>query len=292
MANTQIAPQLRLKNILVTTDFSEGSKRALEYAIDLAHEHGSKIVVLHAVQPEPFTGVPLDPLHECDVVAEREAEREMSRFAESRLFAGLRHQKLIRRGFIGDVIKGVAQVNAVDLIVLATHGRTGMKHLVMGSVAEKIFRSAACPVMTIGPHVPAGRSGRLRKMLFATNFSDSAGRALAYAVALARESGATLIALHVTDFVFVEGADFRQEALAAAEALLHEKIPPPEGLAGFQWLARLGTAVGGILSTAYDQNADLIVMGLHRHSAISTHLPWTTAHQIVAQAQCPVLTVP
>lgn len=291
MASAHVAPQLQFKNILLTTDFSEGSERALQYAIDLAHKHGSKIVVLHALQPEPFTGVPLDPLHESDVLADRKAEREMAHFAESRLFTGLRHKKLIRRGLVEDVVRAVVQENAVDLIVLATHGRTGIKHLVTGSVAEKIFRGAACPVMTIGPHAPAGHSGRLRKVLFATDFSDSAGRALPYAVAIARESGATLVVLHVTDFVFAEGVDFRKEALAAAEALLQEKAPPPEGLVEFRRLARLGTAVGGILSTAHDESADLIVMGLHRHSTVSTHLPWATAHQIVAQARCPVLTV-
>ncbi len=291
MSTVETLPQLCLNNILVATDFSEISKWALEFAVELGRRNASKVTVVHAIEPEPFAGVPLDPLHESSLVARNEAQEKLNRFADSRAFVGLQHRTIVSFGSVWNVIKTVAEDDRVDLIVVATHGRSGIKHLMLGSVAEQIFRNSDWPVLTIGPHARPGYGGEVKNVLFATDFTKSAERAFAYAVALARENDATLNALYVTNFYFGEGGDLSSEMLLGAEKLLREKLPKPEGVARFNYLARQGWAADGILTAAEEEGADLIVMGLHRHSAVSTHLPWSTVHQVVAHARCPVLTV-
>jgi nucleotide-binding universal stress UspA family protein len=290
MTTAEVKPQLRLKNILVTTDFSKESAVALSFAVELCRQHGAKLVVLHAVPGDPFGSGPINPLHGHNEEVQL-AKQEMVRFAEKEKLGALQHQEFVMQGDIWDVIRTAARDNEVDLIVLATHGRTGIKHIMMGSVAEQVFRNAICPVMTIGPHVTGLEGGRFRKILYATDFSESAERALPYAVSFARESNAILMALHVEDFVFGEGVDVDQEKLQGVEKLLRKKVHPPEGVAKFQYLARLGSPADGILTAAADQHADLIVIGLHRHSTLATHMNRVTAHQLVAHAMCPVLTV-
>jgi len=291
-AVTQLNLQLALKNILFATDFSAASEGAFPYALDLARKYGSTIFVTHVVEPVPNLGIPLDPLpaEEADIRAE--AEEKMSRFAQPAKFGHVPHETVLRKGYIWDVIKGVITERKIDLVVVGTHGRSSLAMLVVGSVAEEIFRKSTVPVMTIGPHVApfTGDSVRTRTVLFATDFSEASSRALPYALSLAYENDARLLALHMVGVVMSEGVDFTNDAVRSSERQLHDFVPRVSGC-NVEHLIRTGSAADGILSVAHDEHADIIVMGMHAGSAASAHAPWATAHRVVAHAECPVLSV-
>ena len=291
-AATQPKLQLSLKNILFATDFSAASEAALPYALDLAQKYGSKIFVTHVIEPIPNIGIPLDPVPAEEAEIRAEAGERMRRFIEDVSFGGVPREMLLRRGYIWDVLKGVIAERKIDLLVVGTHGRPGLAVLILGSIAEEILRKSPIPVMTIGPHVRPfpGDHSRLQTVLFATDFSEGSARALPYAYSIAEENNARFIALHMVRVVIAEGVDFTSEAVQSAEHQLRNFVPRIPGC-NIEYLVRTDSAGDGILAVAQEQHADLIVMGMHVGSVVSAHVPWATAHQVVAHANCPVLSL-
>jgi nucleotide-binding universal stress UspA family protein len=298
-----------LKNILYATDFSPCSQVALPYLRAIAECYGSTIHVVHVLSPEARTSVPLDDFAELD--AERStAEAAMKTLLAGNPFGDIAHTATIERGPLWEVLAAFIEEKSIDLVVLGTHGRRGLKKLVLGSVAEQVYRHAACPVLTAGPHSPHDglAQANIATILYATDFSSGSHHALPYALSLARANHSHLILLHCVppamemvpasiDAVPVAiqvSAEFVTEALARARQQMEELISPeimqelnPEIIAEY------GPAADMILSLAEKKQADLIVMGAHRASASSivSHLPWATASAVVCQAHCPVLTV-
>jgi nucleotide-binding universal stress UspA family protein len=186
----------------------------------------------------------------------------------------------------------------IDLIVVGTHGRTGAKKLLMGSVAEKIFRQANCPVLSIGPNVPCQPEGEIKfkQILFATNFGEESLAALPYAISLAEENQSQLTLLHVVEPV---GAFDEEAVRAAAIRRLREMAPSEaEPWCRVELLVEIARPFAPpaerILEVAREHAADLIVLGARpMQGAMSavTHLTHTTDQSVVAQAACPVLTV-
>jgi nucleotide-binding universal stress UspA family protein len=144
-----------LRNILVATDFSEPSSVALAYGRDLARNYNAKLHVMHVVEDVMLrysseVGLALPTLQE-DLV--KSASREL----DSRLTDEDRQQlkavAVIDTGAnIADAICTYAKANAIDLIVTGTHGRGAVQHFLMGSVAERVVRSAPCPALTVHAH--------------------------------------------------------------------------------------------------------------------------------------------
>jgi nucleotide-binding universal stress UspA family protein len=293
MASTETANQIALNNILYLTDFSSASEAALPLVSSIAADHGSKVFVLHVLLPDPY--VSMAP--ECAVVIneghEQAAEANM-RQLEAHL-AGLTHETAIVRGAeVWRAIEPVIQENNIDLLVLGTRGRTGVQKLLMGSVTEEIWRRSHVPVLTIGPEsrsVPTG--GRFKCVIFATDFTPEAQAAFPYAVAMARETHAHLILLHVV-------RQFKKEEIlgeqAALESLhqMNNMLPDDVDL----WcvpelVVKHGRPAERILEVARRSGADLIVLGVRKGDdfGIATHAERTTAHNVVVNAACPVLTV-
>ena len=145
----------RARTILHPTDFSPGSAAAFAYACDLAREAGSRVIVLHAfgpVVPIATEGVILsDDVAELRALAQRELD------AVRPPDPAVRVEKVIREGPSTQVILDAAREFGADLIVMGTHGRTGFRRLVLGSVAEEVLRKAPCPVLTVKTEEPGGR---------------------------------------------------------------------------------------------------------------------------------------
>ncbi len=186
----------------------------------------------------------------------------------------------------------------IDLIVLGTHGRTGFQKLLLGSVAEEIFRRSHVPVLTIGPWARKGlhKGGKFHRVLFATDFTRESLSAARYAVSMAQENQARLILVHVIRKPNEAlGESVAEEAVVNAMGQLYELVPADAEL----WcrpeaVVRYGSPAQQILETAKEHGADLIVLGVRNSAAnlsAATHLEKTTAHKIVAHAMCPVLTV-
>ncbi|MGB6429743.1 MAG: universal stress protein [Candidatus Acidiferrales bacterium] len=299
MITVGVDTRITLKNILFLTDFSEPSQAALPFAVAMAREFGATIHALHVLAPDAY-------LYGCatpeTVALALEAQEEAGE-AEIQLVAAqienVPHDVAVTRG-VGvwpAVEQAIADFN-IDLIVLGTHGRTGIQKLLMGSVAEEIFRRSPVPVLTIGPWARQGihNAAKFHRLLFATNFSPEAMAAAPYAISLAEEHEARLILLNVIHERVGDADRGRiQTSIAHLMYELHEIVPQDAEL----WcrpeaVVEYGEPAARILAAAKQRDADLIVLGVRDAAGrlgAATHLERATAHKVVAHATCPVLTV-
>ena len=292
MSTVQASPRLALNNVLVPTDFSEASERALVYARAFGEDYGARIFIGHAVNPTPPIFIPMEPIP-VDMDAEwQDAQQQLDRFTTNDLLRGMRHESVLGRGETWNVIDDIIRRHSIDLIVLGTRGRHGFKKLMLGSGAEQVFRRADCPVLTVGPSVtvPAGDVAAFRHIVFATDFSRGSLHALPFALAVAEENEATLTFLHVMPMVIPQQQKRVADVIRKRLELL---LPPnaedwchPSAVVNFEFPSE------GILHVSGEQRADLIVMGVHnRAPRASSHLPWAVAYEVMSHAHCPVLTV-
>jgi len=198
MQTAPVTSRITLSNVLFATDFSDVSRAALPFALELARWYGGKIFVARVVPYEPYLSVPLEPIPvDLDMSWNRE-KQNMAEFVSNASFGDIAHEEILQRGELGEAISDLITTKRIDVAVVGTHGRHGLKKFVLGSAAEKIYRQAACPVLTIGPEAAECCAERweLKQILFPTDFSETALHALPYALSLAEEKQATLIFLH------------------------------------------------------------------------------------------------
>lgn len=293
MTTSQATTRVSFKTILFANDFSPCSEAALPFVLSLARCYDSKVIVAHAVPIEPLAGItPAPPPVEVDL-AWQDAKRGMQKYQESREFADLRHEFVLERGDPLAVISDLMAHQDVDLVVLGTHGRKGLRKLFAGSVAEKIFRKATCPVFTVGPasesKMPVTWKPRL--IVFATDFSAGSLHALPYAISLAEENHAQLILMHALPMVaWDQQVEMRLTYEKRLQALVGPDTPHD---CTVDYAVRFDLPAPAILSLAREKQADLIVMGVHHAPlpALESHMPWTMACDVISDAHCPVLTV-
>jgi nucleotide-binding universal stress UspA family protein len=138
--------------ILTAIDFSENSDYAFDYALTLAKQFDSQLMVLHVInEPVDLRGfyVPNISFEQLEKEIEEGAEKMMAKFCSSKMGDFTRFTTSIVTGIPYEEIIRTAEETAASLIVLGTHGRTGIDHLIFGSTAERVVRGAACPVLTI-----------------------------------------------------------------------------------------------------------------------------------------------
>jgi universal stress protein A len=141
-----------IRHILAPTDFSDPSKKALSDALELAQTFGAKLSLLHVFEPSPYLGF-TPPAMSTDLLGdlERQASTELAQVLPDAREAKVEVTRAVAIGSPPQQIVETAEAEHVDLIVMATHGRTGLSHLLIGSVAERVVRTAPCPVLTIRP---------------------------------------------------------------------------------------------------------------------------------------------
>jgi nucleotide-binding universal stress UspA family protein len=209
-------------------------------------------------------------------------------------FAGTNTEIVFEEGNIQSQLGNAIENYDTDLVIIGTRGRTGLSKVLLGSVAEEIFRTVPCPVLTVGPHSDPGRAN-IREILFATDFASEAPVAAAYAVSLAQEFQARLTMLHVVPEPkpgeLVSWSDVRD----SSTQLLRKLVPDEaEAWCKPEYFVERGDASERILDLANLREVDLIVLGAQPERGVpgaATHLPIATAHKVVAHAKCPVLTV-
>ncbi len=287
-----------LKHILVATDFSECSHHAIQQAAAIARLHSSDLVVVHAIPAEPLMQNALEPASwEIDDVR-AQAQAEMGNQQIVDLLAGVRHRTLIEHGNLTDVLAKLIKESEISLVVVGTHGRSGFKKLLIGSLAEEIFRTTECAVLTVAPQEPPSllTRGKFQSVLFATDFSQGSVAAFPYALGFAQESHARLTLLHVSEQSSVISLYLQDELMAESKQRLEQLRLTSAGM-GIETEAQVvkGFPIDQILHVANNTRADLIVMGVHKRGGFgaraSAHLPWTIAQTVVSRATCPVLTV-
>lgn len=282
--------QIHFDNILFATDFSSTTQLALPYTIAVARKSNAKIHVVHVISPDIY---PLVPPEEWARMAQTEQEFRKSKQHElEEKLQGLPYEFLFPAGDVWENLSRIIKEKHIDLLVLGTHGRTGIRKVVFGSVAERIFLQATCPVLTVGPRVsfraahPA--AVELNCVLYATDFSPESLAAAPYAIYLAREYHAELVLLNS-----VQKVDAGQ--LSSAYETLRDVVPLGAGLASRpKCTVERGTPADSILGASMRDNADLIVLGIRSAEGsvtAATHFAHSVAYKVVTQAECPVLTV-
>jgi nucleotide-binding universal stress UspA family protein len=202
----------------------------------------------------------------------------------------LPHEFVSLKGDAAESIKKLIKEKDADLVVLGTHGRTGITKALMGSVAESIYRHAPCPVLTVGPNV-AGEPeslGDIHTILYATNFTPESLAAVPYAVSLAQENQARLYLLHLTETPISTAVE---DELVSR---LRDLVPRDAELScAPKAFVDLGEPARKITELAEELMVDLIVLGPRRAGILpaSNHLPGTTTAHVVSRALCPVLTI-
>jgi nucleotide-binding universal stress UspA family protein len=277
---------LQVKNIIYATDLSFAAERALPYAHEIARRYGATLHVVHAVQPDIYPLVP--PTEWPKMAKEEDVFREESKADLEQLLTDVHHELIFKRGEVERVLNGVIEKEKADLLVMSTNGRTGLRKALVGSVAEKMFRHATCPVFTVGPAVTAKprEAGELKKILYATDFGLESLAAAPIAMSLAHEHRAQLILLHCIgrDGEDVEGM---RRTLADLVPFGLELVAEPD------CVVEHGQPATKILEIAEGHGADLIVLGIHGTSQATAAESFLhpAVLRIVTQAKCPVLTV-
>lgn len=298
MTTLEAGKRIALKNILFATDFSSSANRALPFALAFTHQYGARLYGAHVLSASGYLF--MEPETWPAFIQEEEhLQQEAATHLEEQL-RGVPHQVLCGVGNVSDVLCSLIAEHDIDLIVVGTHGRTGARKLLMGSVAEKIFRQATCPVLSVGPNVSDKPIDKIRfqNILFATDFGEPSSHALPYAISLAEKDQSRLALLHVVEQPPARILNL-EEVKSSLMRRLKELAPPEsepechvECLVEFS--SQYAPPAERILEVARNRGTDLIVLGVRpTHGAVSvvTHLAPTTAQCVVAHALCPVLTV-
>ena len=286
------AAPLRIKGILAATDFSEQATLALRIAARLTKQFHSRLHVLHVESPQayaPGAGTVLQALEALDIKAAHERLHEYAiAIPEVRC---TKHEEMVLPGPVVEAIYEATETKGIDLVVLGSHGRSGLSKVFLGSVAEAAVRGLPCPVLVIGPHC-LQPFHRLKSILLATDFSSESTPAAKCSISIARETGATLTVAHV-----VPGHMQKEDLLGIAQwqhtAEEMRQLIPRNSLLPHQVHFEIltGIAAEEILALADQKRAGLIVIGTNESAAFADHAGRATLSSVIRGAHCPVLGV-
>jgi nucleotide-binding universal stress UspA family protein len=297
-----------LHRILCPVDFSEPSLRALRHASAFAGWYESALTALY-VNPtlaiEAGGDIGTFAVGSTAVLEARSAAvmQDLRDFVRRAVSDRTVVVELEDGPGIADVIVARAGSLPADLIVMGTHGRRGIERLLIGSVAERVLRTAACPVMVVPPHdVVPTETISFKHLVCAVDFSDSSLAALRWALSLAEEADAHLWLLHTIEVppelrvstVVTDKEVAGLNAKARADALNQlRSLVPGEAVefCSVETATASGEAAHAILTFAEDHGADLIVMGAQGHSAVDRFIFGSKTRDVIGGARCPVLTV-
>jgi nucleotide-binding universal stress UspA family protein len=284
------AKPLSLTRILWATDFSSSSMSSLPYAAALAHRYHSSIYLAHVVVPHLYPLVSPGAVPYIGGLSEAASNR-LTELSNSEQFEGIPRQTLLANGEVADELNRLVRDHQIDLIIVGTHGRRGLRRFLLGSVSEEIWRTSACPVLTVGPHVTKQPATEIapRQILYPTDLSEESFSAAQYALSFALEYAARLTVLHVAP------SAIRASTRLLARAFRDEvrAIIPSEAEAWCEpeCVVESGDPGETILRVASECQADLIVLGVRSPKALAAQRIGNVAYRVVAEADCPVLTV-
>ena len=287
MQALQTVNKISFKNILFLTDFSEASKTAVAYATGMARHYNAQLYAGHSCDPVILTETAgTNILQE----VEDNSRAMLEKLARE---TGPKTVPLFARGSVADSVPYWINEHGIDLIIMGTNGRRGLQHLLMGSTAEAIVRSATCPVLTVGPHVTTRpyHDFSVESILFPTDLGKHAEFGAQYALSVAQESCAGITFMHVV----TQNEAFQRDRSALVETSYQklQKIAPPDAK---EWckpdfVVEVGDPVKELLGYAETERPDLIVLGLPAGKKFNGTFHSSVTYKIIAGAPCPVLTV-
>jgi nucleotide-binding universal stress UspA family protein len=304
---------LKIGTVLVPTDFSEESRKAISYAGALLNHFRSTVHLVYVHDIDFAYAVPAlivsAPLISSENV-ERRLRKDLEKLAKQFDLPGSTSERHVRTGRAYREICETANKIGAELIVIATHGRTGLRRLMMGSTAERVVQHAPCPVLVVREkerefiEMAKGKGADLQitKVLVPVDFSESSREGLLYAISFARRFGARLILLHAIQV---------QPFIPADSHASHERTPAPgvieraarlrarkflkqvdfAGVA-YEMEIQSGRPAEEISRYAESAGVELIITSTHGQTGLAHALIGSTAEHVVRYAHCPVLVVP
>ena len=286
---------LALPNVLFATDFSAACNNAWWHALAVAKHYQSKLFVVHVISPLVYRSVPPELLAEAQKRTRLEATAQMARLQRRQGGTpGLESEAVLREGDVADSFLSLVSEYNIDLLVVATRGHRHLKRLLLGSVAEKLFRQASCPVLVV-PLQARRSSDRvlgIRRIVCPTDFSPASSAALAFAILLARDYEAQLILVHIVEGAEINSVEDMHQVRKSTEGRLRQLLPARHDLA-FEPLLEVafGAPTEGISRIAAEYQSDLVVIGVHSASPRQAHEYERTAYRVIRWSQCPVATI-
>lgn len=293
------------KGIICATDFSDLSNRAIPFAVSLSREFDAKLYFCHVI------GLPSTAIYGEILLDPAEQQDKAVRYAHEQL-GGLidPHQveweALIATGHTADEISRLAAEKSADLVIAATHGRSGLKRFLLGSVTERLMRILPCPLLIIpdpAPNTPDvfDEPLRFKRILIGCDFSADADLAVHYGLSLAQEFQSELYLAHVIEqpayTLPVEKKTATEKDLqTVVQHHLKEKLSaliPPEAL---NWCSPEMVLLEGhpdeeLTRYALSRHIDLIVLGVRGQGLVEKLFVGSTTDRVVRRAPCPVLSV-
>ncbi|MBN2366763.1 MAG: universal stress protein [Calditrichaeota bacterium] len=293
---------MTIKKILIPVDFSDFSNQALDYALKLANQFQSDIILLHAIvlfQDDVGEEQRLQEYEDWINRREKSIQTNMDSSKAKAATHGLEVETVVSRGVnAADVILEYLDDHPIDLVVMGTHGRTGLKHLLLGSVAEKVVRLSPAPVMTIHRSI---REFKVEKILVPIDFSPYSQDAADTAIELAVLFKSSLHLIHVIEqdihpsfyaagieSIFQIDKGLKDRVIENLKEFLAAQLPPDLKT---EYIVKEGKAHKEIVEYSKESGVDLIVIATHGLSGLDYILLGSTTEKVVRWANCPVLTV-
>jgi nucleotide-binding universal stress UspA family protein len=291
---------MSIDSILIPTDGSAPADRATQHALSLASQFDATVHALAVVNLQqaagPFNAGGLDAtfVDRLQNQADEAVQHVANKWAQPDRFHGS-----VTEGIPSKVILDYVGDNDIDLVAMGTHGRTGLRRFVLGSVTEHVLRESPVPVLATGasedePTLP------YRNVLVPTDGSDCATAAVDHALSIAAACGATLHALNVVDDSIIVGSpggvlpenylDSLEDMGEEATEALAERATE-QGVV-VETAVEKGRPGDGIKAYASDNEIDIVVMGTHGRSGVERFLLGSTTEQVIRTGTCPVLAVP
>jgi nucleotide-binding universal stress UspA family protein len=285
----------KIKKILCPVDFYPASIQAVNYAARLAASNKARVYLLHVMAPvidDPYSYAPYMPQL---VKFRRQRSADQMEKVEQRFRkAGIPSSSRLKLGNVYDEIEREIRRSKPDLVVMGTHGRSGLKRWFFGSITEKLLRHSKVPLLVVStPRKKALASG-FRKILVTTDLSEGATDALACALTLAEKGKAQITLLHVVDDIAADVLrDYRSALLSGVQQHLDDLVSV-QTRKRYDILTRVdvGRANRIIPRRVRSDNVDLVVMSIQEKRLMDRALHGSTAEQVICAAGCPVLLIP
>jgi nucleotide-binding universal stress UspA family protein len=294
---------LQIRNVLVPVDFSAPSLCALEFALPLVKHFGADLHLVHVFATDhPFTGLMGMPFVLPELEISRSLHEQLKDVAHKYSIDGGPENLHVLKGRAFEEICRLGHDTVIDLIVIATRGNTGLKHLALGSTAERVVRYSSCPVLVTHGRKPSGAVTSFRTILVPTDFSECSMKGLVYAKAFAKQFKSKITLLNSVHFHYYvasdEGARYdlprlMQHADVVARDQMRELFEKTDW-DGLEVKTSLQTGHPGqqICEDARDSDVDLIVISTHGSTGLTHLFLGSVAEYVVRHAHCPVLVVP
>jgi len=283
--------QLIVRDILLATDFSGCSTRALDYAVGIATRYESQLHLFHSIDPRSYMLADRDVVWKTRDDLECELQSLVLELRRRGRAKDLAINIIVEVGDFSATFRQVVKDLDPSLIVVGTHGRTGWRKMVLGSVAETVIDQAPCPVLSVGPSTRRRRiqeSGPEKILLVSEAYARSS-LAESYAFSLARKYGSRLTAI---DFLENESGRVIAQVseLECRESEFKVAIPDRELVSSSIMPTEIGAQSDLILQTANHSAADLIVVAVPETHRFTDRFLSTESYRVVCGAPCPVLT--